>query len=73
MLLAAVTLAAETGADSHAWQLPWAMAEYLCRAGYLHERLTVMSGALAAATRLDDTLGQAMSLRCLASACYGDR
>ena len=28
VLLAAVTLAAESGFDRHAWQLPWAMASY---------------------------------------------
>jgi DNA-binding SARP family transcriptional activator len=69
VLLAAVTLAAETGADSHAWQLPWAMSEYLHRRGYPHEHVTVMGSGLAAATRLDDALGQARSLRGLGIAC----
>ncbi len=44
------------------------MTEYFYRRGYLHERIAIMSGALAAATRIDDTLGQAISLRCLGSA-----
>jgi tetratricopeptide (TPR) repeat protein/DNA-binding XRE family transcriptional regulator len=69
VLLAAVTLAAETGADRHAWQLPCAISEYLFLHGDLHERVTVLGGALAAATRLDDALGQAMSLRRLGNAC----
>jgi tetratricopeptide (TPR) repeat protein len=69
VLLAAVTLAAETGADRHAWQLPWAMTDYLRRRGYPHERVTMMGSALAAATRLDDALGQALSLRGLGHAC----
>jgi tetratricopeptide (TPR) repeat protein len=69
VLLAAVTLAAEIGADRHAWQLPWAMRDYLYKRGYLRERVTVMGTALAAAIRLDDALGQAMSLRGLGSAC----
>ena len=69
VLLAAVTLAAETGEDSHAWQLPRAMMPYLCRRGYVHELVTVMSSALAAATRLDDALGQAVSLRGLGNWC----
>jgi DNA-binding SARP family transcriptional activator len=69
VLLAAVALAAETGTHSHAWQLPWAMTAYLNRRGYLQERVTVMGTALAAATRLDDPLGQAMSMRGLGSAC----
>jgi tetratricopeptide (TPR) repeat protein/DNA-binding XRE family transcriptional regulator len=67
-LLAAVALAAETGADRHAWQLPCAMTEYLYLRGYQHERVTLLGGAVAAAARLDDTLGQAMSLRALGHA-----
>jgi tetratricopeptide (TPR) repeat protein len=70
VLLAAVTLAAEAGADPRAWQLPCALAEYLCLRGHRHEQLTVMAAAVAAATRLDDPLGQAMSLRRLAIARY---
>jgi DNA-binding SARP family transcriptional activator len=69
VLLAAITLAAKTGADSHAWQLPCAMTEYLFRRGHRHEQVTIMGAALTAATRLDDTLGQAMSLRYLGRAC----
>jgi DNA-binding SARP family transcriptional activator/tetratricopeptide (TPR) repeat protein len=70
VLLATVTLAAQTGTDRRAWQLPCAMAEYFRRRGYPHEHRTVMTSALAAATRLDDTPGQAMSLRRLGMACY---
>jgi tetratricopeptide (TPR) repeat protein len=69
VLLAAVALAAETGADTHAWQLPWAMKEYLLKRGYPYERITIFGIALAAAERLDDTLGQAMALRALGNAC----
>jgi DNA-binding SARP family transcriptional activator len=68
VLLAAVTLAAGTGADRHAWQLPYAMAEYLYRRGHVQEWTALLSGALAAATRLGDVPGQAMSLRALANA-----
>jgi tetratricopeptide (TPR) repeat protein len=69
VLLAALTLAVETGADSHAWQLPLAMTAYLRRRGYLHERVTVLGTAQAAATRLDDPRGQATSLCRLGDAC----
>jgi len=69
VLLAAVTLATETGADRHAWQLSWAITDYLRRRAYPHERVTIMGCALAAATRLDDALGQAVSLRGLGHAC----
>jgi tetratricopeptide (TPR) repeat protein len=68
VLLAAVALAGDTGADSHAWQLPWAMRDYLYRRGHPHERVTVLGTALAAATRLDDAFGQAVSLRALGNA-----
>jgi tetratricopeptide (TPR) repeat protein len=70
VLLAAVTLAAEAGTDPRAWQLPCALAEYLCLRGRRHEQLTVMAAALAAATRLDAPLGRAMSLSRLAIARY---
>jgi DNA-binding SARP family transcriptional activator/tetratricopeptide (TPR) repeat protein len=70
VLLAAVTVAAETGADRRAWQLPCAMADYYRRRGFPYEQVTVMTSALAAATRLGDALGQAMSLRRLGLACY---
>jgi tetratricopeptide (TPR) repeat protein/transcriptional regulator with XRE-family HTH domain len=69
VLLGAVALAAETGGDSRAWQLPWAMADYLRRRGYPHERVTVMGSALAAANRQGDAFGQAASLRGLGYAC----
>jgi tetratricopeptide (TPR) repeat protein len=69
VLLAAVTLAAETGADRHAWQLPSAMKAYLHLRGDPQARVTIMASAVAAATRLGDAPGQAMSLRCLGNAC----
>jgi DNA-binding SARP family transcriptional activator len=69
VLLAAVAFAADTGAESHAWQLACAMTIYLYRRGYSSERVLVMGTALTAATRLDDAVGQAMSLRGLGSAC----
>jgi DNA-binding SARP family transcriptional activator/tetratricopeptide (TPR) repeat protein len=69
VLLAAVILATETGADAHAWQLPCTMTAYLQRRGHLHERVTVMASALAAAIRQDDAFGQATSLRGLGNAC----
>jgi tetratricopeptide (TPR) repeat protein len=69
VLLAAITLAAETGADRHSWQLTWAMRDYLQWRGYLYERITLLGSAVAAATRFDDVLGQAVSLRGLGGAC----
>jgi DNA-binding SARP family transcriptional activator/tetratricopeptide (TPR) repeat protein len=69
VLLAAVTLAAEAGFDSHAWQLPWAMAPFLDARGRWQESAAAQRTALAAATRLGDTAAQALSGRLLANAC----
>jgi tetratricopeptide (TPR) repeat protein/DNA-binding XRE family transcriptional regulator len=75
VLLAAVTLAAEFGFGSHAWQLPWAMAPFLHARGHYQEWAATQRTALAAAIRLGDTAGQATSSRLLGSVCseLGDR
>ena len=70
-LVAAVGLAAESGFDSHAWQLPWAMTTFLRKRGHWQEWAASQRTALAAATRLADVTGQAVSHRLLASA-YDD-
>jgi DNA-binding SARP family transcriptional activator/tetratricopeptide (TPR) repeat protein len=69
VLLAAVSLAAGSGFDTHAWQLPWAVVSFLEIRGHWQERATTLRTALAAATRLGDTTGQAVSCRLLAAAC----
>jgi tetratricopeptide (TPR) repeat protein/transcriptional regulator with XRE-family HTH domain len=69
VLLAAITLAAEAGFDSCAWQLPWAMASYLDGRGYWHEQAGLQRTALEAATRLGDKAGQAATRRLLAHTC----
>jgi tetratricopeptide (TPR) repeat protein/transcriptional regulator with XRE-family HTH domain len=69
VLLAAVTLAAESGFDAHAWQLPWAMAPFLRVRGHWQEWAATQRTALAAATRLGDIAGQATSGRLLGAAC----
>jgi DNA-binding SARP family transcriptional activator len=68
-LLAAVALAAQAGYDSYAWQLPSAIGEFLYRRGHWNENAAIQRTALAAAARLGDTAGQAMSGRHLANAC----
>jgi len=62
VLLAAVALAADTGSDTHAWQLPRAMADYLHRRGHWDEAIATQRTALGAATRLGDQAGQAGAL-----------
>jgi tetratricopeptide (TPR) repeat protein/transcriptional regulator with XRE-family HTH domain len=69
VLLAAVTLAAGSGFDAHAWQLPWAMTAFLQPRGHWQEWAATQRTALAAATRLGDTTAQALSGRLLANAC----
>ena len=68
VLSAAVMRAAGSGFDRHAWQLAWAIAEYLQRHGHWDERISVLVTGLAAATRLGDKTGQALSHRLLAYA-----
>jgi tetratricopeptide (TPR) repeat protein/transcriptional regulator with XRE-family HTH domain len=69
VLVAAVTLADTSGFDVHAWQLPWTMSRFLQNHGQSQEWAATQRTALAAATRADDTAGQAVSSRLLASAC----
>jgi tetratricopeptide (TPR) repeat protein/transcriptional regulator with XRE-family HTH domain len=69
VLLAAVTLADSSGFDSHAWQLPWAMMPFLATRGHYQEWAATQRTALAAATRVGDVAGQAVSSCLLASAC----
>ena len=69
VLLAAVTAAAELGFDNHAWQIPWAMMPFLSMRGRYQECAATQRTALAAATRLGDLGGQAMSGRLLANVC----
>jgi tetratricopeptide (TPR) repeat protein/transcriptional regulator with XRE-family HTH domain len=69
VLIAALTLAADTGFDTHAWQIPWAMADFLDRRGHWYQWAAIQRTAVAAATRLGDTAGQAEALRLQALAC----
>ena len=69
VLLAAINMAAQTGFDSCAWQLPWAMTTFLDHRGHWHEYAAIQRIALAAATRLGDTTGQAAAHRLLAHTC----
>jgi DNA-binding SARP family transcriptional activator len=69
VLLAALTLAAGSGFDSHAWQLPWAMEPFLKAGGLWQENAATQRAALAAATRQGDAAAQALSGRLLANAC----
>ncbi|MEV1175787.1 BTAD domain-containing putative transcriptional regulator [Nonomuraea sp. NPDC049784] len=58
-LVAAVQAAAQSGFDTHAWQLAWALTEFLDRRGYWEEALTTHRTAAQAAERLGDLGAQA--------------
>jgi len=68
VLISAVSLAARAGFDACAWQLPWAMSNFLDWQGHWHEWAAIERTAVGAATRLGDLGGQSMARRALASA-----
>ncbi|MFF4189810.1 BTAD domain-containing putative transcriptional regulator [Nonomuraea sp. NPDC001831] len=70
VLVAVICQAAAQGFDAHAWQLAWAVADFLDRHGMRHEQLAVRTAALAAARRAGGRLGQACAHGNL-SALYG--
>jgi tetratricopeptide (TPR) repeat protein/transcriptional regulator with XRE-family HTH domain len=71
VLLAAITLSAQSGFDVHAWQLAWALAPFLQTRGHWREWAATQRTALSAATRLGDLVAQAVCSRLLAAA-YSD-
>jgi len=77
VLIGVTSLAARTGFDGHAWQIPAAFARYLDRRGHWHSLADVQQTALAAAERLCDKKAQACLLRiggllCLRLAAYDE-
>ena len=75
VLLAAVAQAVDAGFDSHGWQLPWTLANFLDRRGQWDDLLGTQRTALATAERLGDHVGQAYAHRLLGRAharlrCY---
>jgi tetratricopeptide (TPR) repeat protein len=68
VLLAAARHAADTGPDTHAWQLAWAIDTFLFRRGHWHDRLAVWSIAVPAAERLGELNARACGHRSVARA-----
>jgi DNA-binding SARP family transcriptional activator len=64
-LLAAITLATETGHDSDVYRLSWTMTAFLNYQGHWHDWAETMEAALEAAHRLGDLGGQAQAHRLL--------
>ncbi len=69
VLTAAIRVAGEAGFDACAWQLPWALSNFLDWRGYWDQWAATQRGALVAATRLDDAAAQAVTRRLLGQAC----
>jgi DNA-binding SARP family transcriptional activator/tetratricopeptide (TPR) repeat protein len=67
VLLAAVTVAANIGLDTHAWQLPHVVCDFLERRGHWDECKVIQHTAVVSAARIGDAAAQALSLRYLAS------
>jgi DNA-binding SARP family transcriptional activator/tetratricopeptide (TPR) repeat protein len=64
-LLAAITLAADTGHDSYVYGLAWTMTAFLNYQGHWHDWAATMGAALRAARHLGDLGGQAQAHRLL--------
>ena len=68
VLLAAVTHAADAGLDGYAWQISWAISQFLDINGHWQELVAVGEIALTAAERCGDRLAQASAHRSIGSA-----
>lgn len=68
VLLAVVNLAGSAGLLSHAWQLPWVLADFLDRRGHWSDWAAVQRVAVAAATSSGDQIGMASAHRALGGA-----
>ncbi len=69
VLLASIDLARRERGDRYAWQLAWAIADYLDRRGYWDDWAATQHAALAAARRLMDGSGEAHAHRGIGCAC----
>jgi tetratricopeptide (TPR) repeat protein len=61
VLLALIAFADANGFDAHAWQIPWTLGPFFHRRGRWQDYVATQQTALAAASRLDDTLAVAHS------------
>jgi hypothetical protein len=68
VLMRVIGYAAGHGFDTHAWQLPWALTNFLGRGGHWPDFAASQRTALAAATRLGDIAAQAHAHRYLGRA-----
>jgi DNA-binding SARP family transcriptional activator/tetratricopeptide (TPR) repeat protein/DNA-binding XRE family transcriptional regulator len=68
VLIAAITLSAQTGFDARTWQLCWVTYDFLLRRGYWRELPACAHIALEAAVRIGDKAGAAWAHRILGDA-----
>jgi tetratricopeptide (TPR) repeat protein/DNA-binding XRE family transcriptional regulator len=70
VLLRTIAQADAAGFDTHAWQLPWVMTDFLDRRGHWRDWAATQETALRAAGRLGDMSGQAHAHRYISRACF---
>jgi tetratricopeptide (TPR) repeat protein len=68
VLLAAARHAITVGLDMTAWQLPWALSDFLDRLGRWYDLAAIQNVALAAAQRLGDQHAESLAHRAIARA-----
>jgi tetratricopeptide (TPR) repeat protein/transcriptional regulator with XRE-family HTH domain len=68
VLLAAIVRSAELGFDTHAWQLPWTVADFFQRQGHWQDQIDAQRTALTAATRLEHHAGRGYAHRVIGRA-----
>jgi tetratricopeptide (TPR) repeat protein len=68
VLITVIDHAATQGFDTHAWQLSWAISDFLYQRGRWHEWAAIQQTALAIASRLGDLDAQARTYHSLANA-----
>jgi tetratricopeptide (TPR) repeat protein len=68
VILAAIGQAADTGYDTHVWQLAWSLSTFLDRRGHWHDFAAAGLAAVAAADRLGDPAVRAWARRVVARA-----
>jgi DNA-binding SARP family transcriptional activator/tetratricopeptide (TPR) repeat protein len=70
VLMRMISYAADAGADVHAWQLPWALTDFLDRGGHWPDLAASEQTALAAALRRQDREAEANAHRYLGRAAF---
>jgi DNA-binding SARP family transcriptional activator/tetratricopeptide (TPR) repeat protein len=70
VIMRMIAYAAQARFDTHAWQLPWALTDFLERRGHWHDFAASQRIALSSAVRLGDVAAQAHAHRYIGRACW---